>query len=67
VARIPTMTLLIGDKFIFCPWFLVFLNTGSEVEYDDAPTVHESLEPSELKTASITPLGLPGISSYFRL
>lgn len=68
------MTGLNGDKVICC-WScgLVFLNRGSgddddDEKHNDDPTDHESLDPSDPKTASITPLGLSGliISSYFR-
>ena len=62
------MNRLSGDKFICCPWVLLFLKRGSGGEYNnDDPTAHESLEPSEQNAASITPLGLLGICSYLRL
>lgn len=46
---------------------LIFLKCGSGDEETDEPTAHESFELSELKYASITPLGLPGICSCLRL
>lgn len=49
-------------------WALFFLKSGSGDEVTEELRAQESFELSLLKTvASITPLGLLGIGSYFRL
>ena len=63
-----TKTRFSDGNRICCSWVLLFLKRGSTGEEDtDDSTAQESFELSQLKYASITPFGLPGILVYLRL
>ena len=64
-----TKTLFSDGNLICFSCVLLFLKIGSagEDEDSDDSTAQESFELSELKYASITPFGLPGIFVYLRL